>query len=136
MASRSRSRGPQTAAALGRVRLAREPTLLYLVFETGGHVYAYETLEEAGGSIEATDLNEGHYIGAFSDQGEVIAMSPGGLWVKFSPSGTVDSDALRTLIRGSRSFSEFAADPHRSRSRSGTPSEGVTTLGPLHSRRA
>ena len=83
------------------------------VLETGGHAYAYETLEEAGGSIEATDLDEGHYIGASSDQGEVIEMSSGGLWVKFSPSGTVDHEALARLIRGSRSFSELAADPHR-----------------------
>lgn len=41
--------------------MAREPALLYLVFETDGPVYAYKTLEEAGDSIEAIDLNDGHY---------------------------------------------------------------------------
>jgi hypothetical protein len=59
---------------------AQEPNVLNPVFETGGHAYAFETLEEAGDSLEALDLNEGHYIGAFSDQGEVITMSAGDLW--------------------------------------------------------
>ena len=92
---------------------AREPSRLYLVFETGGHAYAFETLEEAGDSIESLDLNEGHYIGAFSDQGEVITMSPGDLWITFHSSGTSDKTALQTLIRGSRTFSELAEYPHR-----------------------
>jgi hypothetical protein len=92
---------------------AREPGPLYLVFETGGHAHAFETLEDAGDSLEALDLKEGHYIGAFSDQGEVITMSPGGLWITFHPSGTFDKTALQTLIRGSRTFSELAEDPHR-----------------------
>ena len=92
---------------------AQDPSLLYLVFETGGHAYAFETLEEAGVSLEALDLNEGHYVGAFSDQGEVITMSPGDLWITFTSSGTFDKTALQTLIRGNRTFSELADDPHR-----------------------
>jgi len=92
---------------------ARLPALPCLVFETGGHVYAFETLEEAGNPLEAIDLTEGHYVGAFSDQGEVITMSPGDLWIKYSSSGTFDQTALQTLIRGSRTFSELADDPHR-----------------------
>ena len=92
---------------------ARDPGLLYLVFGTGGHTYAFETLEEAGGSLEAVDLVDGHYIGAFSDQGEVVTMSPGDLWVTFSPAGTHDQAALRMLITRSRTFSELADDPHQ-----------------------
>lgn len=92
---------------------ARQSALLYLVFETGGHVYAFQTLEEAGHSLEALDLSEGHYLGAFSDQGEVITMSPGDLWITFHSSGTYDKAALAALIRGSRTFSELADDPHR-----------------------
>ena len=86
---------------------------MYLVFETGGHAYAFETLEEAGDSLEALDLNDGHYIGAYSDQGEVITMSPSDLWITFRSSGTFDMTALQTLIRGSRTFSQLAEDPHR-----------------------
>lgn len=59
------------------------PALLFLVFETGGHAYALKTLEEAGDSLEALDLTDGHYVGAFSDQGEIINMSPGDLWINF-----------------------------------------------------
>lgn len=92
---------------------ARNPALLYLVFETGGSVYAFETLEEAGDSLESLDLIEGHYSGAFSDEGEVITMSPGDLWITFKPSGTFDTLALQTLIRNSPEFSELAEDPHR-----------------------
>lgn len=92
---------------------ARIPALLYLVFETGGHAHAFETLEEAGDSLEALDLTDGHYIGAFSDQGQVITMRPGDLWITFDPSGTFDLTALRMLIRGSRTFNELADDPHR-----------------------
>jgi hypothetical protein len=44
---------------------------------------------------------DGHYIGAFSDRGEVIMMSAGDLWITFNPSGPFDESALRTLIRGS-----------------------------------
>lgn len=72
-----------------------------------------ESLEEAGGSLEALDLTDGHYIGAFSDQGETITMRPGNLWITFDPSDTFDLTALQTLIRGSRTFSEFADDPHQ-----------------------
>jgi hypothetical protein len=92
---------------------ARNPALLYLVFEAGGHAYAFETLEEASDSLESLDLIEGHYSGAFSDQGEVITMSPGDLWITFEPSGTFDTTTLQTLIRNSREFSELAEDPHR-----------------------
>lgn len=86
---------------------------MYLVFETGGHAYAFERLEDAGHSLEALDLIDGHYVGAFSDQGEVITMSPGDLWITFTPSGTFDKTALQTCIRSSRTFSELAEDPHR-----------------------
>jgi len=83
------------------------------VFETGGHVDAFETLDEAGGSLESMDLVDGHYLGAYSDQGEIIDMSPGDLWINFSSSGTFDQLALETLIRSSRIFSELGEDPHR-----------------------
>jgi hypothetical protein len=52
---------------------ARVPSLLYLVFESGGHVYAFETLEKAGDSLESMDLVDGHHLGAYSDPGERIA---------------------------------------------------------------
>ena len=94
-------------------RRSSRAEVLYLVFETGGHAHTFETLEEAGDSLEALDLNEGHYIGAFSDQGEVITMSAGDLWITFNSSGTFDNTALQTLIRGCRTFSELAEDPHR-----------------------
>ncbi len=96
---------------------ARIPALLYLVFETGGQVHVFETLEEAGGSLEALDLTDGHYIGAFSDQGQVITMRPGDLWITFDPSEAFDLTALRILIRGSRTFSELADDPPSVRAR-------------------
>ena len=51
-------------------------------------------------------------IGAFSDQGEVVTMSPGDLSITFSRSGTHDQAALRMLITRSRTFSELADDPH------------------------
>ena len=38
---------------------------------------------------------------------------PGDLWIEFSPSGTFDLPALARLIRGSRTSSELADDPHR-----------------------
>ena len=55
----------------------------------------------------------GHYLGAYSDQGEIITMSPGDTWIRFNPSGSFDPAALAALIRGSRTFSKLADDPHR-----------------------
>jgi len=93
---------------------ARVPGLLYLVFETGGQVHAFETLQEPGGEIETWDLEQGRYLGAFSDQGEVIKMSPGDEGrVRFSASGQFDMLALETLMGGCQTFSELAGEPHK-----------------------
>lgn len=91
---------------------ARVPDSLYLVFETDGHVSAFETLEEAGASLESWDLESGHYVGAFSDRGEAITMTPGDLWITFTPSGSYDSERLSSLIRESRHAKDFHNDPH------------------------
>jgi hypothetical protein len=40
-------------------------------------------------------LNDGHYIGAFSDQGEIITMNPGDLWITLTSSKAVDKTARR-----------------------------------------
>jgi hypothetical protein len=40
------------------------PALLYLVFEAGGQVHAFERLEEAADSLDSTDLRDGNYRGA------------------------------------------------------------------------
>ncbi len=107
---------------LSRVQLDRRVTLLLtgdavrvpdLVFQADGHVSAFETLEEAGDSLESLDLEAGHYIGAYSDQGEIIIMTPGDLWITFTPSGSYDSERLDSLIRESRHANDFHDDPHR-----------------------
>lgn len=89
---------------------ARVPDPLYLVFETGGYAVAFETLEGAGDSLESLDLE--HYIGAYSDQGEVITMTPGDLYITFRGSGTYDHEGLNSMIRGSRRHSDLSDDPH------------------------
>ena len=43
-----------------------------------------DRLEDAAGSIESIDLQEGLYLGAFSDRGEVIEMGPGDLFATFT----------------------------------------------------
>lgn len=91
---------------------ARLPQLLYVVFETNGHVYAYESLDKAGEALEATDLAEGHYAGAFSDRGEVIEMARDGLWIRFISSGSFDEPALTTLIDQSRGPRHLRDNPH------------------------
>jgi len=40
-------------------------------------------------------------------------MSPGDTWIRFNPPGSFDPAALAALIRGGRTFSELADDPHR-----------------------
>lgn len=81
-------------------------------------------LEEAGGSLEALDLNEGHYIGAFSHQGEVITMSPGGLWITFHPSGTFDRTPPCRLSSGAAErLASLPTIPTASHVQSGSPTE-------------
>ena len=45
-------------------------------------------------------LNDGHYIGAFSDQGEVISMNPGDLWITLTSSKAFGKTALESFILG------------------------------------
>ena len=85
---------------------------LTLVFEKGGFVYVYESVEEAAGSIESIDVEIGHFLGAFSDRGEVLEMGAGELFATFVPTGRYDGDAFRTLIRRSRGPQDLADRPH------------------------
>lgn len=64
---------------------ARVPAVLYLVFEDGGHVLAFESLAEAGDSLESLDLPS--IRGAYSDQGEIVFMTPGDLFIEFRLTG-------------------------------------------------
>ena len=90
---------------------ARVPAVLYLVFEDGGHVLAFESLAEAGDSLESLDLLS--ITGAYSDQGEVISMTPGDLFIEFRPTGTRDPGNLEKLMRGSRGPQRLVHDPHQ-----------------------
>jgi hypothetical protein len=72
-----------------------------LVFERGGFVHVYRSPQDAAGSIESIDLQEGRYLGAFSDRGEVIEMGPGDLFATFTATGRLDREALASLIRQS-----------------------------------
>lgn len=85
---------------------------LVLVFEHGGFVYVYRSLDEAAGSVEWMDVEDGHYIGAFSDRGEVIVMGDGDLFASFTPTDQFDRQTLDALIRQSRGPQELADDPH------------------------
>jgi hypothetical protein len=42
-----------------------------------GLVYVYRSPEDAAGAIEAMDLEEGFYLRAFSNRGEVIEVGSG-----------------------------------------------------------
>jgi hypothetical protein len=84
---------------------------LVLVFEQGGFVYAYRSLDEAAESIESIDVVDGHYLGAFSDRGEVIAMGEGDLFASFTPTGQFDHETLSALIKQSREPQHLADDP-------------------------
>ena len=44
---------------------------------TVAFVYVYRSPDEAAGSVEWMDVEDGHYLGAFSDRGEVIMMGQG-----------------------------------------------------------
>ena len=90
---------------------ARVPAVLYLVFEDGGHVLAFETLAEPGDSLESLDLPS--ITGAYSDQGEIISMTPGDLFIEFRPTGTRDPANLEKLMRGSRGPQRLVDDPHQ-----------------------
>ena len=83
---------------------------MYLVFEDGDHVYAYQSLKEAGEDLESMDYLPSR--GAFSDQGELITMAPGDLFVKFRPSGTWDRERLKTMMRRSRGPQQLVDTPH------------------------
>ncbi len=74
---------------------------LVLVFEHGGFVYVYRSLDEAAGSVEWMDVEDGHYIGAFTDRGEVIVMGEGDLCASFTPTDQFDHQTLDALIRQS-----------------------------------
>lgn len=89
---------------------ARVPAVLVLVFDDGGHVYAFESLEEAGEYLESFDLPS--LTGAYSDRGEIIAMTAGDLFVEFRSTGTYDSEAFTRLLRGSRGPQHLVDDPH------------------------
>ena len=86
------------------------PAVLCLVFGDGGHVFAFETLAEAGEYLESIDLPT--LAGAYSDQGEALAMTPGDLFIEFRPTGTHDLKDLETLMRGSRGPRHLVEDPH------------------------
>ena len=58
---------------------------LVLVFERGGLVYVYRSPQDAAGSIESTHLEEGFYLGALSDDGEVIEMRQDDLLLRSPP---------------------------------------------------
>ena len=90
---------------------ARVPDVLYLVFEDGGHVSAFESLVEAGESLESLDLPS--MTGAYSDRGEVISMTPGDRFVEFRPTGTREPANLEKLMRGSRGPQHLVDDPHQ-----------------------
>lgn len=90
---------------------ARVPAVLYLVFEDGGHVLASKSLDEAGDSLESLDLPS--ITGAYSDQGEIISMTPGDLFIDFRPTGTRDPANLEKLMRGSRGPQHLVDDPHQ-----------------------
>jgi hypothetical protein len=85
---------------------------LVLVFERGGFVYAYSSLEEAAESIESLDLEQGNYVGAFTDLGEVIDMRPAGLFASFTRTGRSEPIALASLIKQSRGPQELADRAH------------------------
>ena len=89
---------------------ARVPAVLYLVFDDGGHVFAFESLAEAGEYLESIDLPT--LAGAYSDQGEALAMTPGDLFIEFRSTGTHDLKDLETLMRGSRGPQHLVEDPH------------------------
>ena len=89
---------------------ARVPAVLYLVFDDGGDVFAFESLAEAGEYLESIDLPS--LAGAYSDQGEAIAMTPADLYIEFKPTGTHDLKDLEKLMRGSRGPQHLVEDPH------------------------
>jgi hypothetical protein len=87
---------------------------LVLVFERDAFVYGYESVADAAQSIESIDVMDGHYLGAFSDSGEVITLEgePGDLFATFTPTGTYAQAELAELIRQSRGPQDLAGDPH------------------------
>ena len=77
-------------------------------------------------------LNDGHHIGAFSDQGEVITMNRGDLWITHTSSKAFGRTALQTVILGWRTLSDLADDSTPARSASWndaarSPDSAVTT---------
>ena len=87
---------------------------LVLVFERDGFVYAYQSATDAAQSIELIDVMDGHYVGAFSDSGEVIDLGgePGDLFATFAPTGDYAHQRLTELMRESRGPQDWANDPH------------------------
>jgi hypothetical protein len=81
------------------------------VFERGGFLCVYRSLQDAAGSIESIDLQEGLYLGAFSDRGEVIEMGRA-TYLPRCPTGRLDREALASLIRQSGGPQELADHPH------------------------
>ena len=90
---------------------ARVPDVLYMVFEDGGRVFAFESLAEAGEWLESLDLPS--MTGAYSDRGEVISMTPGDLFIEFRPTGTREPAKLEELMRGSRGPQHLLDNPHQ-----------------------
>lgn len=80
-----------------------------IVFEKDQIVYVYKDLDEAANSIEAVDLIEGFFVGAYTVDGLKLDMSPGDLFIKMTPS-YVDRAALIALLKSSTN-SPLADDP-------------------------
>lgn len=75
-------------------------------------MYAFESVEEAGDSLETIDLDDGHYLAAFSDRGEIVDMTGGNVYITFRPTGRFAHEELAALLRQSRGPLESMHDPH------------------------
>jgi hypothetical protein len=66
-------------------------------------VYAFESLEEAGDSLESIDLEAPRSLpGAYADRGEIVDMIGGNLYIQFRATGQFDRKGLTELMRGGR----------------------------------
>ena len=71
------------------------------MFERGGFVHVYRSPQDAAGSIESIDLQEGLYLGAFSDRVRLSRWGRATCLPRSPPIGRLDRGALASLSRQS-----------------------------------
>lgn len=86
--------------------------LAIFVFDIDGRVVVYRDLDQAEGSLEAIDVQEGEYPIAYDEHGHSFNVQPYLDNARLTPTGTTDLDDLRHRLRQAYGPQHLAHRPH------------------------